>query len=339
MKKKIRVFHGLVNYGTQAGMFAKELRRQGLDAKSVIVADPSMRIADINMRYDLNQRSAIIRQLQRMWIKLTAFFRYNYFHFYFAKSLWPFNIDLPLYKLFGKKVVMEYLGTDIDLWLGYNGVDWRGRPVNRVKLTRRVYRQAKLVHKQIVCGPYYYQFVDNSVILPLALDLTDYSFHPLPFLSKDGERVLTIMHAPTDRQAKKSDYIEAALERLKQEGYRFNYKCVTNVTHAQLKEEYIYSDIVIDQLNFWYGAVSVEAMALGRPVIAGYYPHICHYDKRYENLPIINADIYTIYDVLKGILEGKFDLEAISKASREFAMEVHDVKSVTKQLINIYETI
>ena len=331
----MKVFHGLVNYGTQAGMFAKELRALGIPAISVVHADPSKRLADINMRYDLNQKSVVIRHLQRMWIKFSSFFKYNVFHFYFAKSLWPWNMDLPLYKLFGKKVVMEYLGTDVSLWLGLNGVDWRGRPVNRVKILRRTQRQAKLVHKQLVCAPNFYEVVDNSIILPLALDLSDYSFHQRHSDIKN----LTIMHCPTNRLAKKSDYIEAALNRLKQEGYHFTYKCITNVTHARLKEEYISSDIVIDQLNGWYGTVSVEAMALGRPVISGFRPHLCHYDERYENMPIINADTYNIYDVLKDILDGKYDLNAIGQASREFAMKVHDVKSVTKQLIDIYESL
>ena len=335
----MKVFHGLVNYGTQAGMFAKGLRDEGVQAISVILADPMRRMADINMRYDLNQKSVIIRALQSAWIRFSSFFKYNVFHFYFAKSLWPWNLDLPLYKLFGKKVVIEYLGSDIDLWLGLNGVDFRGRPVNRTRLVKRVYRQAKLVHRQLVCTPRYHEFVDNSIILPLALDLSEYSFYPLPSASNGGKKVLTIMHAPTDRKAKKTDFIEAALDRLKQEGYKFNYKCVTNVTHAQLKEEYIAADVVIDQLNYWYGTVSVEAMALGRPLICSYRPYLCHYDRRYENLPIINADIYSIYDVLKDILDGKYDLEAIGKASRQFAMKTHDLKAVTGQLLDIYESL
>lgn len=335
-REKMKVFHGLVNYGTQAGMFAQELRNQGIQAISVVSADPSRRLVDINMRYDLNQKSVIIRHIQRTWIKLSVFFNYNIFHFYFGKSLWPWNMDLPLYKLFGKKVVMEYLGTDVELWLGRNGVDGHGRKIDRVKLVKRVYRQARMVNKQLVCAPCYYQYVDNSIILPLALDLSSFDYHPLDLYPG---KELIIMHCPTNRRQKKSDYIEAALDRLKAEGYKFKYKCITNVTHDQLKEEYISSDIVIDQLNGWFGTVSIEAMALGRPVIAGYYPHLCHYDKRYENMPIINADIYNIYDVLKGILDGKCNLEAISKASRDFVMRVHDVKPITKQLIDIYESL
>ena len=334
--EKMKVFHGLVNYGTQAGMFAQELRRQGITTISVTWGDPYKRPVDINMRDDLNQKSQLIRVLQRLWLLFSSFFKYNVFHFYFARSLWPWNIDLPLYRLFGKKVVMEYLGTDVDLFLGNNGVDGHGRPVNRTKLVKRVYRQAKFVDKQLVCAPYYYQFVDNSIIVPLALDLSSFDYHPM---NNQSGKVLTIMHCPTNRKQKKSDYIEAALNKLISEGYRFNYKCVTNVSHEELVQEYITADIVIDQLNGWFGTVAIEAMALGRPVIAGYYPHLCHYDERYEKMPIINADIFNIYGVLKDILEEKYDLESISRASREFAIRVHDVKSVAKQLISIYGSI
>ena len=331
----MKVFHGLVNYGTQAGMLAKELRNQGVEAISVVRADPSRRVADINMRFDLNQNNVIIRHFQRMWIKFSAFFKYNVFHFYFAESLLPFNMDLPLYRLFGKKVVMEYLGTDVDLWLGYNGKDWRGRPINRVKLCRRVRRQAQLVNAQIVCNPQLYQFVDNSIMLPLALDLHSYSFHPRT-VNYDN---LVIMHCPTNRTAKKTDVIEAAINRLQNEGYKFQYKCIENVSHARLKEEYISSDIIIDQLNTWYGTVSIEAMALGRPVICTCLSHLARYDNRFDNLPIINADISNIYDVLKDVIEKKYDLESIGKASRNFVMSLHDVTSVTKQLIDIYESL
>ncbi len=334
MRKGTRIFHGLANYGTQAGLFAQGLRDAGYDAISVTYSDSYQRQIDIDISRDITSKNPIIRRMKRLNYLLHLFFNYDIFHFYFGETLLPFNLDAPFYHLFGKKIVMEYLGTDVDLWLGLDGVDWVGRPVNRVKLVKRVIRQSKQFDKQMVCSPHYHEFVDNSIILPLALDLTSYTYHPHQY--KDGDE-LVIMHCPSNRKAKKSDYIEAALKKLKDEGYRFKYKCVTGVSHAQLKEEYISSDIVIDQLNPWYGTVAVEAMALGRPVVAGYRPHLCHYDSRFENMPVINADIYNIYNVLKDILDGKYDLNEISKKSREFAIRTHDLKSVTQQLINIYD--
>ena len=336
-KEDMKVFHGLVNYGTQAGLLAQGLRDEGINAISAVYDDSYFqRQIDINVTRDINSKNPVIRRFKRLRFLLSMFRKYNVFHFYFGSTLLPYNLDAPFYKLFGKKVVMEYLGTDIDLWLGKNGVDGHGRKIDRVKLVKRVYKQARQFDRQLVCAPCYYQYVDNSIILPLALDLSSFAFHPLKL--RPGKE-LTIMHCPTNRQQKKSDYIEAALDKLKSAGYRFKYKCITNVSHNQLKEEYINSDIVIDQLNGWFGTVTIEAMALGRPVVTGYYPHLCHYDERYENMPIINADIYNIYDVLKDILDGKYNLEEISRKSREFVMKTHNLKSVTKQLISIYESL
>lgn len=334
-KEEMKVFHGLVNYGTQAGLLAQGLRDEGVEAMSAVYDDGFLnRQIDVNISRDINSSNPIVRRIKRLYFLLSVFKKYNIFHFYFSTTLLPFNIDAPFYKLFGKKVVMEYLGTDVDLWLGKNGVDGHGRKINRVRLVKRVYKQARQFDRQLVCAPCYYQYVDNSIILPLALDLSSFDNHPLDL--KPG-KILTIMHCPTNRRQKKSDYIESALNRLKEEGYEFNYKCITNVSHEQLKQEYISSDIVVDQLNAWFGTVAIEAMALGRPVVAGYYPHLCHYDKRYKDMPIINADIYNIYSVLKDILDGRYDLLDISKKSREFVMRTHDLKSVTKQLLSIYE--
>lgn len=334
--KEMKVLHGLVNYGTQAGMLALGLRNKGVDSISVVTHDTSKRIIDIDIQDACYHKNAFVRKWRKLKLIFSLFRNNNIFHFYFGKTLLPYNLDIPFYHLFGKKIIMEYLGTDIDLWLGYNGTDWRNRPIDRVELVKRVIRQAKQFDRQLVCSPHLYEFVDNSIILPLALDLSSYAYTPIDFSKK---KKLTFMHCPTDRTAKKSDYIEAALNRLKSKGYDFNYKCVTNVTHSQLKEEYLTSDVVIDQLNFWYGTVSVEAMALGRPVVSGYRSHLCHYDKRFENLPIINADIYNVYNVLKDILDGKYDLSEIGMKSREFAMRTHDLSQLTEQLIDIYKNL
>ena len=333
-KDDLRVFHGLHNYGTQAGMLAEGLRKNGIQATSYVWKDEFDRLIDVNLSNKFS-RCRIVRYYQRIVFFLHCFRRYNVFHFYFGLSLLPHNLDLPFYHIFGKKVVMEYLGTDVDFWLGLNGVDWRGRPVNRVELVKKIARQSKQVDKQLVCSPHYYQFVDNSIILPLAIDLNLYDYTPRDFDIKN----LTFMHCPTNRKAKKTAEIEAAVKRLKDEGYVFTYKCIEHVSHQQLKEEYKSSDVVIDQLNPWYGTVSVEAMALGRPVVANYYRHYFSFDNRFIGLPIIQADVFSIYEVLKSILDGKYDLKIIGKKSREFVENVHSLDAVINQLEKIYESL
>ena len=330
----MKVFHGLINYGTQAGLLAEGLRRKGVEAESYVWKDPFNRLIDYNLSETFS-RHRIIRWCQKIVLFLKCFRKFNIFHFYYGRSFLRGNVDLPLYHLFKKKVVMEYLGTDVDLWLGYNGVDWRGRPINRVKLVKRVIKQSRLLDKQLVCSPHYYQFVDNSIIVPLAINISDYDYSPRNYNYNN----LTFVHCPTNQKAKKTKEIEDALQRLKDEGYHFKYKRIENVTHQKLKEEYLSADVVIDQLNFWYGTVSVEAMALGRPVVAGLYNHYLLYDERLSNIPIINADVKNVYKVFKGILDGQYDLAKISRESRTFVERYHSLEAVTNQLLEIYKSL
>ena len=217
-EKEMRVFHGPVNYGTQAGMLADGLRKHGIEAISAVYGDKFKRKTDIIIGEGFSH-FYLLRKIQLWRFFFKTFFHYNVFHFYFGMSLLSKNRDLPLYRLFGKKVVMEYLGTDVDLWLGYNGVDWRGRPVDRVKLMKRVIKQSKQVDRQLVCTPHHYQFVDNSIILPLTIDIGEYSYSK----RKPDYDNLTFMHCPTNRLGKRTKEIEDAIDQLKREGYHFNY--------------------------------------------------------------------------------------------------------------------
>ena len=48
--KNKKVFHGLVNYGTQSGIFANKLRENNVYAQSVTFQDPFKRQTDIVLK-------------------------------------------------------------------------------------------------------------------------------------------------------------------------------------------------------------------------------------------------------------------------------------------------
>ena len=110
----MKVFHGIVNYGTQAGLLAKGLRDEGIEALSVSAPDRFKRKIDIELLQGNRYSFRGIRIL--IWNLLRSFYwfcKFDIFHFYYGTSLLPNQLDLPLYKFFGKKVVMEYLGSDV----------------------------------------------------------------------------------------------------------------------------------------------------------------------------------------------------------------------------------
>lgn len=71
----------------------------------------------------------------------------------------------------------------------------------------------------------------------------------------------------SNKAKKGTEYIIKAVNELKNEGYKVNLILIENMPHKKVIEYYKNSDIVIDQLLIgWYGMVSIEGMALGKPV-------------------------------------------------------------------------
>lgn len=343
-EKNIKVFHGLVNYGTQAGFFARELRNQGVEAYSLVYPDKFKRQTDHELLFGGNFFLKILKHSLNYIKRIICFFYYNTFHFYYGTTLFPYQLDLPLYKLFRKKVIMEYLGTDCQLY-GYSIQKYKwtnssGRFSTKEQglnndniILKRLKNELPYIVKKYVCAPLYSEFVKDSTVLPLAIDISEFNFNPL--IKKEKIRV---MHAPTHRGFKGSDYILEALNKLIEEGYPLEIDLVEGVTHEQLKNRYLQCDIFIDQiLAGWYGTASIEAMAMGRPVICfirdNYFKEIDYG----PNIPIISADPDSIYEVLKNTIGFSFEkLQEIGVSSRLFVEEIHDVKKVAKKLIKEY---
>lgn len=344
-EKEIKVFHGLVNYGTQAGFFSRELRNQGIEALSIVYPDSYKRQADLELLFGGSFITKVLRHSLNYIKRIKCFFHFNTFHFYYGTSLFPYQLDLPLYSLFGKRVIMEYLGTDCQLYeysiQKYKWTNSSGRflikqdGLNNDKIIiKRLKSESKYIDKKFVCAPLYSEFVQKSTVLPLAIDISDFSF--IPIFKKDK---LRIMHAPTHRGFKGSDYILEAVHKLIEEGYPLEIDLVEGVTHFELKNRYLKCDIFIDQiLAGWYGTASIEAMAIGRPVICfmrnDYFKEI-----NYNCIiPIISANPDSIYDVLKETVGFSFEkLQEIGLSSRLFVEETHDVKKVTEKLIQEYK--
>ncbi len=99
-KQNIKIFHGLVNYGTQAGVFSHELRRMGYYSLSVSEPDRFNRLSDIKLYSGGNFIVKIIKHSANSLLKIKWFFQFDFFHFYYGKSLFPYYLDLFLYRLF-----------------------------------------------------------------------------------------------------------------------------------------------------------------------------------------------------------------------------------------------
>ena len=109
-------------------------------------------------------------------------------------------------------------------------------------------------------------------------------------------------------------YVKETIELLSRD-YDFEFVAPERIPHAEAQALLSNADIVIDQLILGvYGVLSIESMALGKPVIdflradmISQYP---------TGMPVINASREDLYTVLAGLLSSPHRLNEIGKAGR-----------------------
>lgn len=152
-----------------------------------------------------------------------------------------------------------------------------------------------------------------------------------------------VVHAPTHRKAKGTEFILKAVDRLKHEGTKFDFRLVEGLSNEQARKIYAEADLIIDQLLVgWYGGFAVEAMAMGKPVVC----FIRKEDLKLiplamaDDLPFIEAEPSSIYEVLKKWLtKRKNDLAERGRKSRKFVEHWHDPDQIASGVIKDYQAV
>jgi hypothetical protein len=125
---------------------------------------------------------------------------------------------------------------------------------------------------------------------------------------------------------------------------RFEFRLIEGVPHELALKAYEDADLVIDQILVgWYGAFAVEAMLMGKPVIA----RISLQDLKF--LPpamakdtldtFINAGPHDLYETLVLSLANRMDLRRKGEASLAYARKWHDPKYVAGLTRQEYERV
>ena len=142
------------------------------------------------------------------------------------------------------------------------------------------------------------------------------------------------------RNIKGSPFILAAIERLRQEGHAVEYIHIKDKPSNQMRFYQAQVDVVVEQLIYgWWGSTGVEAMALGKPVVCYLRPEwISFFLKtfpQYRELPIVDANTETIYEVLKKLVVDHEYREQKGRESRQFAESFFDPSKNTRALAEL----
>ena len=140
---------------------------------------------------------------------------------------------------------------------------------------------------------------------------------------------------PTDRDVKGTAHVIAAVEALRQEGASIRLDLIEHVTHGEALGRLAAADLVVDQLVLgWYGAVAVEAMALGRPVLAYIREDEAEDNPFGSRLPIVRTTSETLAADLRGLAADRAARHALGAAGRRFVEEEHDPRQIARTVLD-----
>jgi glycosyltransferase involved in cell wall biosynthesis len=355
----MKVLHLPTSVGGNSWGLAQGERLLGIESKVLVTSQNWLEYpADINLDLQ-NIYFKPLKVLKLLKTFLEIRYHYDIFNFNFGQSLihnpakYLNQFELPFYPK-KAKLFVTYNGCDIrqkyptmqrtKIAACHNPNCYNGQ-CNSGKLDyyrrKGIEKMERYVSHIWALNPDLLYFLpkDKSSFLPYSI-----SFDGLDLALPKLNRKLKIVHAPTNREAKGSDYILAALNKLQKKYSEFiEVHLVENIPHAKAIKIYRDADLIIDQILIgWYGGFAVEAMKMGKPVIARIAKEDLHFLPKAMAKDVletvINAEPDTIYEVLLNCIENRKILKQHSELSLEYVNKWHNPKYVASLTKAKYES-
>lgn len=377
-ERPLRVLHCPWNVAGQSAQLAAAERSLGADSRCVVIEETALGFPADEVLAPPNP-SITARERARWRLLFRAISWADVVHFAFGQSclvphafpslrqvnwsspldaIWRIYCravwlkDLPLLSAMGKTLAVTWQGDDVrqrdrslelfDISIANTVTDGYYLPNSDHWKRRAVACFARHVPLHYALNPdLLHVLPGRAVFQPYAsFDPADVAPIPPP---PTRERPLVFLHAPSHRGAKGTEFVLAAVEALRAEGHSFELRLIEGVPRSEALGTYASADIVIDQLLAgWYGGLAVEAMALGKPVIA--YMRETDFgcldaDMRAE-LPVMNTTPSTIVDTMRRALTmDRNELHARGLASRAFVERWHAPRRLAAQTLAGYRAV
>lgn len=218
-------------------------------------------------------------------VLINALLRYDVF---ILNSQPFFNYwELAILKLFGKKIIIVFLGTEARPWyISGNYIQGKYSTANGYNL-KRCYKEVTAQHKRITLIEKYADHIINHP--PTAI------FQKKPFISwlhigfpndcppqpaqndKKFSRIVKVLHAPSNSVSKGSEKIMGIITKLRKDGLPIEFMKLENVPNDKVIDELNKCDLVVDELysDIPIGGLGTEAAFANKPVINGGYYTEC----------------------------------------------------------------
>ncbi len=253
-------------------------------------------------------------------------------------SILPNFEDIKRLKKLNKKIVFLFIGSDVR----YVSSFMQEFPGNKISWTpflqkENINNKLRFIRNIELLADHIYSVPDQAglQILPynhfyLPLDTCN-----IPFNFPDND-VPIIVHAPSNSGLKGTSFILSALEKLKEEGLKFELRLLQNVNNADVKAALTSADVAIDQIHLHGpGMFGLEAMAFGCALATRYFkkytdvfaPPVCYID-----------DTDALLNNLRLLITNKALRKELAYAGRQFVERNNAPKFIAQSIINSLET-
>jgi glycosyltransferase involved in cell wall biosynthesis len=160
---------------------------------------------------------------------------------------------------------------------------------------------------------------------------------PLPATDAGDKKVL-IIHSPTAPVSKGTDFVLNAISKLKEKNIPFEFTILRNLTNEKYQQALQEADIYVDQL-IWgaYGVATQQALQMGKVVVAYLAPERVR-ELYGEEVPIQNATIDNLAEVLEKLVNDKALRMQLAERSRAYYQKMHEPQKVAVKMLAAYNT-
>jgi hypothetical protein len=145
------------------------------------------------------------------------------------------------------------------------------------------------------------------------------------------------------RDIKGTGAVLAAVETLQKEGLPVRLVFFSEVPSTKIKYYQTQADIVVDQLRYGrYGANARECMMLGLPVVGwidGRQEDRDDVHRALEECPIVRANVDTVTDVLRDLVQDRRGRQRLGADSRKFAVRWHGDEACAERYEKVIDRI
>lgn len=347
----MRILHLPSNFASQMDILVRALRDLGADARGIVRNNALIQSClGIENYFVLSRRRHPVRgtiQTLSWWSAVRRAIRWaEVVHWHSLGRVLPLDLDLKYIAWLKKARLVEFWGSDIRI----PEIAAQDNPYLARLLSNSGYRygislassrsvQARFSRNGFACiapGPEMPAYILPDLFptyyrSEAALIMSDFQ----PQYPDPRKPRPLVVHVPSNPMLKGTPEVLRVVKEL-QAQHRFDFRLIHDVPRDEALAIVRESDIVLDQFIIGsFGSVSLEAMALGKPVLCYIRPSLVPLLP--ADCPIVNANLDNLGEVLAALLCDGARRKELGQQGRAYVEQHHDAHRIARRLIEIYQ--